>query len=147
MSDSLSIQRWIQFAQRDFDAAYNMSVLHQPIPLDIVCYLCQQSVEKILKAYTLAQSEPLAKTHDLKSILKQCMRYDNEFATFVDACAILTGYAIASRYPLDEDWIEQHDMEVALKSAQEILKFTKKRLSELGYVDAESEKAESSSKE
>ena len=118
-----------------------------PYHLILFATFASKAWKKILKAYTLAQSEPLAKTHDLKSILKQCMRYDNEFAAFVDACAILTEYAIASRYPLDEDWIEQHDMEVALKSAQEILKFTKKRLSELGYVDAESEKAESSSKE
>jgi len=141
MSDSLNIKRWIKFAQRDYDTAYNMSILHDPVPLEIVCYLCQQSVEKILKAYALAQSEPLAKTHDLKSVLKQCMEYDNEFGVFTDFCVVLTEYAIASRYPLDEDWIELHDMEIALKYAHEILSFTKDRLSTLGYNNAETEDA------
>ena len=142
MSDSLNIQRWIKFAQRDYDAAYNLSVLHHPVPFEIVCYLCQQSVEKILKAYALAHSEPLVKTHDLKFVLKQCIKYDDEFANFADFCAVLTEYAIASRYPLDEDWIEQHDMEVALKNAQEILSFTKAHLIALGYNNAETEEVE-----
>jgi HEPN domain-containing protein len=115
MSDNLNIQRWIKFAQRDYDAAYNMSILHNPIPLEIVCYLCQQCAEKILKAYALANSEPLVKTHDLKSVLKQCMSYNDDFAAFADSCAVLTEYATASRYPLDEDWIEQQDMEIALE--------------------------------
>ena len=106
MSDSQSISRWIMFAQKDYDAAYNMSVLHHPPPIEIICYHCQQSIEKILKAYALAHSGLLVKTHDLESVLKQCMEYDFQFGDFADACAVLTGYAIASRYPLDEDWIK-----------------------------------------
>jgi len=90
MSDSFNIQRWIKFAQMDFDTAYNMSVLHDPVPLEIVCYHCQQSVEKILKVYALANSESLIKTHDLESVLKQCIKYDDEFLVFADACAVLT---------------------------------------------------------
>jgi len=133
MSDSLNILRWIRFAQRDYDASQKMSLLHHPVPLEIVCYHCQQSVEKILKAYALAHSEPLVKTHDLESVLKQCMKYDEQFAAFADICAILTEYAIASRYPLDEDWINEHDMQAALKGANDILEFTKSRLAELGY--------------
>ena len=144
MSGSLNIQRWIRFAQSDYDTAYKMSILHNPVPLEIVCYHCQQSVEKILKAYALAHSEPLVKTHDLKSVLKQCMGYDDEFAGFADFCDALTVYAIASRYPLDDDWIEQHDMEIALRNAKEILSFTKARLLALGYSNAETEEAEPS---
>jgi len=66
-------------------------------------------------------------------VLKQCMKYDEQFAAFADICAILTEYAIASRYPLDEDWINEHDMQAALKGANDILEFTKSRLAELGY--------------
>ena len=133
MSDSVNILRWIMFAQRDYNAAHNMSVLHHPVPLEIVCYHCQQSVEKILKAYILARSDPLVKTHDLESILKQCMDHDNQFASFADICAVLTGYAIASRYPLDEDLIDEHDMATALENTKKILDFTRARLAELGY--------------
>ena len=142
MSDSLNILRWIKVAQRDYDAAHKMAELHHPVPLEIVCYHCQQSVEKILKAYALAHSEPLVKTHDLDSVLKQCMEHDDQFAAFADVCPVLTEYAIASRYPLDEDWINEHDMQTALKNAFEILEFTKARLAELGYTEDETGTAE-----
>ena len=121
------------FAQRDYDAAFNISSLHNPVPLEIVCYLCQQCVEKILKAYILAHSNPLVKTHDLEYVLKQCAEHDDMFSAFADICTVLTGYATASRYPLDEDWIDENDMEIALNSANTVLEFTKTRLADLGY--------------
>ena len=144
MSDRQNVSRWIMFAQKDYDAAYNMSLLHRPPPLEIICYHCRQSVEKILKAYTLAHSGPLIKTHDLESILKQCMEHDNQFGDFADICAVLTGYAIASRYPLDEDWINEQDMETAVENAKKIIEFTKARLAELRCA---AEKATTSSSE
>ena len=144
MSDSQNISRWIMFAQKDYDAAYNMSVLHHPAPLEIICYHCQQSVEKILKAYTLAHSGLLIKTHDLEYILKQCMDHDDQFGAFADICAVLAGYAIASRYPLDEDWINEQDMDTALDNAKKILEFTKARLTELSYTAYELSQSEGS---
>ena len=135
MSDSVNVPRWIMFAQRDYDAAYKMSIFHKPMPFEIVCYHCQQSVEKILKAYTLAHSDPLIKTHDLEAILKQCMEHDGQFIAFADICTVLTGYGIASRYPFDEDWINENDAKIALENAKTILEFTKARLAELGYSE------------
>ena len=135
MSDSLHISRWVKFAQRDYDTAENMSILHHPVPLEIVCYLCQQSAEKILKSYAIAKGEPLMKTHDLDSVLKLCIKHDSRFSAFEDICPVLTEYATATRYPADEDLINEHDMKTALKNALEILEFTKARISELEDED------------
>ncbi|MDR1327996.1 MAG: HEPN domain-containing protein [Oscillospiraceae bacterium] len=135
MSDSLHISRWISFAQRDYDTAEKMSILHRPVPLEIVCFLCQQSAEKILKAYTIAQNGPLLKTHDLESVLKICMKYDDRFSRFEDICPVLTEYATATRYPADEDFITEQDMKIALENAREILNFTKARVLEITEKD------------
>ena len=131
MSDSLHISRWVKFAQRDYDTAMNMSILHNPVPLEIVCYLCQQSVEKILKAYSIAQGEPFKKTHDLDSALKLCIKHDARFSAFEDICPVLTEYATATRYPADEDFITAHDMKIALDNALKIVAFTRARIAEL----------------
>ncbi|MCL2079091.1 MAG: HEPN domain-containing protein [Oscillospiraceae bacterium] len=131
MSDSLQITRWVTFAQRDYDTAINMSILHHPVPLDIVCYLCQQSAEKILKAYLIAQGEPFRKTHDLETILKLCIKHDNCFSAFEDICPVLTEYSTVTRYPADEDFITEHDMRTSLESAHEILEFTKARIADI----------------
>ena len=137
MSDSLRISRWVKFAQRDYDTAENISVLHNPVPLEIVCYLCQQSAEKILKSYAIAKGEPLMKTHDLDNVLKLCIKHDSRFSAFEDICPALTGYATATRYPADEDFMTEHDMKFALKNTLEILEFTKARIAELEQKEGE----------
>jgi len=131
MRDSLDVAKWVRYAEMDYKAAADMSILHHPVPLEIICYHCQQSAEKILKAYVLAQSEPLTKTHDLETILEQCVKYDDRFNAFGLICPILTGYAVFSRYPVSEDAINEYDMKTALKNAFEILEFTKARIAEI----------------
>jgi HEPN domain-containing protein len=138
MSGSFDVEKWALFAQTDYDIAKRLAETHYPTPLAAICFHCQQSAEKILKAYAIAQNEKLIKTHDLNLVLDQCLNYDSRFEDYADACEILAEYAVASRYPSDEELIAEHDMKAALKNALEILKFTKARLAELGYASNES---------
>ena len=133
--DSLDIKQWILFAQQDYDLVKAIIETHSPypIPVTIVCYHCQQSVEKILKAYILAQGNTLTKTHDLKVLLEQCRRYSSDFDGFMAACTKLTTYITTSRYPSDTAIAEQ-DMTQSIQDAQIILEFTKSKLQELGFV-------------
>ena len=131
MNDSLDVNEWIRYAQMDYDAAKQLSLFRESF-MEIVCYHCQQSAEKILKAYAIAQGEPLKKTHDLETLLEQCIHFDEQFAAFADICDVLTEYTIVTRYPPDEVWITENEMSAALKNASEILEFTKSKLAELG---------------
>ena len=131
MKDSLDVSEWIRYAEMDYNTSLHMSETYLPVPLEIVCYHCQQCAEKILKAYAIAQSEPLTKTHDLETILEQCVKYDERFNAFGLICPMLTGYAVFSRYPVSEDSINEDDMKTALNNALEILEFTKARIAEL----------------
>ena len=130
--DNLDIIKWIQFAQMDYDAAINMVKLHRPVPIEIVCYHCQQAAEKILKAFVIAKSETLIKTHDLAVLLNQCRKHEAEFNNYAKHCITLTTYAALSRYPSNIEITEQQ-MKQALKDTHEVLKFAKLRLAELGY--------------
>ena len=134
--DSLDIQKWIQFAEQDYDLVTAIMETHSPypIPVNIVCYHCQQSVEKILKAYLLAQGNTLEKTHDLKALLEQCCRYSSDFDSFKTACIKLTSYISSSRYPSDTEILEQ-DMKLSIQAAGKILEFTKSKLEELGFAN------------
>ena len=125
MNDNLDIKEWIRFAQMDYDAAKNMSVLFQPVPLEIVCFHCQQAAEKILKAYALANGEPLIRTHDLSVILAQCKKYNQEFSNLDRVGIMLNDYAVVYKYPTKEDAVTEHDMKTALDNALKILEFTK----------------------
>ena len=60
---------WVEKAEADYKAAAALNRRRkEPLP-DIVCYHCQQSAEKYLKAYLIAQSMPPPHIHDLVQLL------------------------------------------------------------------------------
>jgi len=132
MNDNLDVNEWIRFAQMDYDHAQKTADTFRPLPIEIICYHCQQSAEKILKAYTIAKDGTLTKTHDLVFLLEQCKQHLSDFNNFSKACITLRTYASFSRYPSNTE-IEEQDMNTALKDACKILEFTKSQLAELGY--------------
>jgi HEPN domain-containing protein len=134
MNDNLDIKEWIRYAQMDYDTARKIAEQFRPIPLEIVCYHCQQAAEKILKAYAIANGEPLIKTHDLIIILNQCEKHDDSFIVHSKSCLLLRGYAVIHKYPSKEDSISEYDMQIALKNTKTVFEFTKSKLAELGYV-------------
>jgi len=130
--DSLDIQKWIRYAQNDYDFALLASGRFRP-PIEIVCYHCQQSAEKILKAYNIATENELIKTHELKDLLGKCERISADFGVLAESCLHLTPYVSLGRYPATIDPTDYH-MKQALIHARNILDFTKSKLEELGFV-------------
>jgi len=63
------VEDWILLADRDLQAAEIL--IKDPSPLtNIVAFLCQQSIEKYLKAFLIENDVPLIKTHDLVKLNK-----------------------------------------------------------------------------
>ena len=133
-ADNLDVSKWIQYALADYNAAINMVRLHKPVPVEIVCYHCQQAAEKILKAYTIAKSKTLTKTHDLVILLNQCKEYSGEFDKYAKHCIALTTYASLSRYPSNVELTEQQ-MKQVLKDVSDIMVFMVPLFNEMGYED------------
>ena len=132
-ADNLDVGKWVQYALSDYNAAVKMVRLHRPVPVEIVCYHCQQAAEKILKAYTIAKSATLTKTHDLVVLLNQCREHSAEFDKYAKPCIALTTYASLSRYPANVEITEQQ-MKQALKDVGDIIAFMAPFFSEMGYV-------------
>jgi HEPN domain-containing protein len=127
----LIVSDWIAAAQEDLSAALNLANIPYLVP---ACYLCGQSVEKILKAYYIAKENRLIKTHDLDELIEKCEKHSPDFDRFMDACSELTQYATI-RYPPNRKnkKLTVQNMNQALKYAEDILDFTKAKLKELGY--------------
>lgn len=66
-------------------------------PTDVICFHCQQAVEKYLKAYLADQNIDYPKTHDLKNLLDRCIALDSNFAQILEIVD-LTTYAVTTRY-------------------------------------------------
>jgi HEPN domain-containing protein/predicted nucleotidyltransferase len=97
-----SVAQWLQRAQDDLAAA-RLLMRHGRL-WDHVCFLSQQSAEKNLKALIVRQFERPSRTHDLEELLRD-LRTVGVLLPGLDAdCALLTTYAIKTRYgPLKTD--------------------------------------------
>ena len=62
-------QEWFDIAEMDISSAKYLQTMI-PMPIEIICYHCQQSVEKYLKGYLALNEHEIIKTHDLTILNK-----------------------------------------------------------------------------
>ena len=116
------IFEWFQYADMDLDSAEYLQG-KRPQPLEIICFLCQQSAEKNLKGYLISKDaiEP-PKIHNLLVLNNMCIEYDNRFNEVERACDVLNRYGVQPRYP-NELGITESDMRKAIEYAWHIRNF------------------------
>ena len=68
------VNEWLQIAYDDYDSALFLFQNKHPKPLEIICYHCQQSVEKSLKAYLCAKGIDVPKTHEVGLLCRRSGR-------------------------------------------------------------------------
>lgn len=84
-----------------------------------VCFLCQQAVEKFLKAVIVTCSDIPSRTHDVEQLIDIAIPFCSSLSSLKEAVAFLTPFAMEIRYPEPEPFpIEQ--VEHALRVAKEI---------------------------
>jgi HEPN domain-containing protein len=125
MADTDIVKQWCFLANEDLRLAEFASVNMWPTPLEIICYHCQQAVEKYLKAFLVLHGKKPPYIHDLVELLKQCETINENFSQISDKCSVLTEYGVRLRYP-GELQIEQRDMNLAVNYAKEIYSFLQK---------------------
>lgn len=124
-------KEWIQYAENDFGVARHLYKTYYPKPLEIICYHCQQSAEKAIKALIIYHGAEggLPKKHNLSFLLSQIKNMENIPDKYYDYADILTPYGIAAKYP-NELFLEDRHAEQALRFSQEILDWVKSIVNE-----------------
>ena len=104
--DNQRIYEWFRFGDNDLIAADHLLATLRPQILEIICYHCQQAVEKYLKGYLVFQgAEEPPKIHNLMALCELCSQSDSKFDGIVAKCNILNAYGVQPRYP-DEIYID-----------------------------------------
>ncbi|MCL2053116.1 MAG: HEPN domain-containing protein [Oscillospiraceae bacterium] len=124
MSVDYDISKWIKIADNELSSAKHLFETHKPMPCEIVCFLSQQSAEKIIKGYLFSQNIEAPKTHDLEVLCDMCIEVEAGFNAFSRETATLSHYGVLPRYPNEIELTEQ-DAETALKYADKIMQFVK----------------------
>ena len=99
MSDVNLVYEWLKYSQNDLISAKHLYEDLYPKQTEVACYLSQQCAEKALKGYILFKNIEPPKTHNLIELCQICMSNVNTFSEILDACADLTPYGVAVRYP------------------------------------------------
>lgn len=112
--------RWCIKAENDLKAAERLLEDENPLT-DIICFHCQQAIEKYLKAFLTFHEIEVKRTHDIELLLDFCVNQDKDFLNLIDKekASELTSFGVEVRYP-DEFYLPT--IEEALENFNIVLK-------------------------
>lgn len=120
------VAKWLKFARRDYEISLHLSKTFRPLPIENICYNCQQTAEKALKGILILHTGNYPRTHDIEALHELCKESGTDFGLTASITRTLTRFAKKSRYPDDVYDFTDKDMEVGLKYAEQILTHAKK---------------------
>ena len=90
---------WVKKAEDDYAGAVALNRRRSsPLP-DLVCFHCQQSAEKYLKAFLHENGVGFGKTHDLEELLDLATPVDASLSSLMPHTDELNKYSVEFRYP------------------------------------------------
>jgi HEPN domain-containing protein len=121
-------KKWINIAERDYAVSITLNELHNPLPVEVICFHCQQSVEKSLKAILAYNNAEIPKTHDIRLLNELCQKFISEDIIESRVAETITDFAVETRYVEDNQDYTKDNSDFALKQAKEILENVKEIL-------------------
>ena len=118
---SIEYKEWVNYSEKDYIAAQFLMTAANP-PIEIICYHCQQSAEKLLKAFLIKNDIIPSRTHDLNLLVNECNKIENTISILKKECNRLNDFGVNTRYPNNMD-LELEDAKIALKDAEKIKEF------------------------
>ena len=86
MDKQAELQQWKEIADSDLNLADFSAKNMWPAPYAIICFHCQQAVEKYLKWFLVSHDVEPPKTHDLEELEKLCETLQPQFSTIYEKC-------------------------------------------------------------
>ena len=121
------VREWFQLADEDFK--YAEDTFRETENYRMICFVCQQVVEKYLKGYLQFKNIYFPKIHNLVALLSLANQAYKNFLDFENNCKILDKYYIETRYPGGAlDIFEKQRAQEAINLTQEIIDFIKQKI-------------------
>ncbi|MDD2402077.1 MAG: HEPN domain-containing protein [Clostridia bacterium] len=101
--DSKIYREWFIMAKKDLTSS--KILFEHDADYGIVCFHCQQTIEKYFKGYLICKAGELVEGHNLVKLCKKVMQYDKSFKLFIKECAFVNTFYIETRYPEEDPLI------------------------------------------
>jgi HEPN domain-containing protein len=102
MYDPSEVKVWIERAEHDFADATAFLRRRESFFLNMVCFHCQQTAEKYLKALLVFHETPFPKVHNLLRLLRLCAKFAPALKSHQDSFALLNPYTVHFEKPGEE---------------------------------------------
>lgn len=113
-----TVEEWFRKASNDFNNAKKLLDSADDETYDLICFLCQQSIEKLLKALLIQKGQPIDKIHNLDKLGVQAKEHYPDLDVNLNRLKTLSTIGIMSRYPEYDATVDEAAQ--AFKTAQEI---------------------------
>lgn len=117
---------WIRKAEADYENARILARQRRKFLPDNICWSCQQSAEKYLKAFLVRHKIEYPRRHDLVQLRNICAEIDPAFHLLTDAIMTLDKFGTDIRYPGVAATVE--DARQALEAMKQVRSFMRARL-------------------
>ena len=121
------VNAWVERAQADLKSADILLTNNPPI-LETAAFHCQQAAEKYLKAFLVDHHKKFRRIHNLVYLVELCQDIDPDLAELTGAAALLTPFAVLSRYPGSSSNPTPEQAQAAYKAAKTIAEAITDRL-------------------
>lgn len=123
MVDTLRHRDWFEKSKKDLQGA--AILFEHDADNGIVCFLCQQAIEKALKGFLICATGSLQDGHSLIKLCKRAEGHHPLFADMTRDMAFVNIYYIETRYPSEDPLIVSEQdaracLEIAISLAQTI---------------------------
>jgi HEPN domain-containing protein len=121
VGDYAEAEVWMNLAQRDYDIAVHLQKTFIPLPVETICFHCQQTVEKALKAILAYYENDIPKTHNIRTLAELCKEHTNELLIDDKSVDTVTAFAVITRYIEDRRDFTEDTAKFALNQAKQNL--------------------------
>ncbi len=120
MVDSIKHKEWFEMAKKDMRSAEIL--FEHDADNGIVCFHCQQAIEKYLKGFLINATGELQEGHNLVKLCKKALAYDKALGGFIKDMALVNTYYIETRYPAEDPLlVSKEDAEECIKIAIKVI--------------------------
>lgn len=121
MVDTIKYNEWFIMAQKDIKSA--KILFEHDADNEMVCFHCQQAIEKYLKGYLIFKMGELQEGHSLVKLCKKAMACDKIFSKYLKDLAFVNTFYIETRYPaVDPLVVSDEDTKECMEIVDKIIK-------------------------
>lgn len=125
MVDTTRYLEWLQMGKNDIIGA--QILFEHGADYGLVCFHCQQAIEKYLKGYLIAKTGVLQEGHSLIKLCKKAIEFDKGFKDFIKDCAFVNAYYIETRYPSEDPFnVTGEEVQICFSIVDNIVRFIDK---------------------